>query len=243
MQKENMKLTLIIPIYNVEDYLPQCLDSLVAQTNKDFIALLIDDGSTDESGRIAKEYAEKYENFKYFYKENGGLSSARNYGLERVTTEWVGFIDSDDFVDVNFVELMLDNSNNVDMVVCGIKRFYSKQKVEYISGGLLEGRYHIKQIFPECIVANRILPFAWNKIYKLSIFKDNNIEFPFGLYHEDVATILKCFFYSSNCKFIDACIYNYRINLGSITNSYSEKKLLDRFVVMSNNKIFLEKNI
>ncbi len=108
---DNPKISVIVPVYNVEQYLPRCIDSILAQTFTDFELLLIDDGSRDNSGKICDEYAEKDSRIRVFHKENGGVSSARNVGLDNTCGEYVSFIDSDDWIGPSFLPLIPQHYN------------------------------------------------------------------------------------------------------------------------------------
>ena len=120
---EDKKISIIVPVYNVEKYIDKCLQSLTQQTHKNLEIMLIDDGSPDNSGKICDEWAKKDNRIKVIHKENGGVSSARNLGLEVVTGEYVAFVDPDDYVDLTMYEKMLKSAteNNSDMVLCGFK--------------------------------------------------------------------------------------------------------------------------
>ncbi len=115
-----MKVSVIVPIYNVEKYLRKSLDSLANQTINDYEVILVNDGSTDNSQSIIDEYVEKYSVFKGFKKENGGMSSARNFGLKYAKGEYIAFVDSDDFVELNFLEKLYDKAkkDKSDVVIC-----------------------------------------------------------------------------------------------------------------------------
>ena len=129
---ENPKVSILVPIYNVEKYLSRCIESVLSQDFRDYELILVDDGSPDRCPQICDEYAKKDSRIKVIHKKNGGLSDARNIGLDIATGEYVMFIDSDDFVDIDMMESMMNNmiDNNVDLVVCNIK---------YV---IIEGRKH-----------------------------------------------------------------------------------------------------
>ena len=116
---ENKLISIIVPVYNVEEYLKQCLDSILEQTFSDYEVILVNDGSTDNSGLICQEYAEKDSRIRYFEKENGGLSDARNYGIEQAQGEYLTFVDSDDFLDKMHLNVLYTAlvSNNVDISI------------------------------------------------------------------------------------------------------------------------------
>ena len=123
------KISVIIPVYNVEEYLQECIDSVLSQTFTDFECIIIDDGSIDNSGRICDEYAIKDERIKVIHKKNGGVSSARNAGLDIAQGEWIAFIDSDDWVDDKYLGFLYNNAiqNNVDVSICGVKYFENRR--------------------------------------------------------------------------------------------------------------------
>lgn len=122
----NELISIIVPIYNKEDYLPQCLDSIINQSYTNFEVLLVNDGSTDSSGIICQEYAERDSRFRYIEKENGGVSSARNLGLERSEGAYITFIDSDDWVEFNYLEVLYNalRENNADVAISSYKSYY-----------------------------------------------------------------------------------------------------------------------
>ncbi|MFI3284691.1 MAG: glycosyltransferase family 2 protein, partial [Erysipelotrichaceae bacterium] len=133
-----MKLSIVVPIYNVENYLDQCLSSIQDQTFNDFQVILINDGSTDASLNIAQSYCEKDSRFKVYTKENGGLSSARNYGLKYVLGEYLTFLDSDDYVDTEAYSLMMNKieKESLDIVMSDIKYFFEDQSQCYVLKGM-----------------------------------------------------------------------------------------------------------
>ena len=122
------KVSIIVPVYNVEKYLKRCINSLINQTLQDIEIIVVDDGSTDNSGQIIKEYQEKNSNIKYYKKENGGLSDARNYGMKYAPSEYIAFLDSDDFVDKTMYEKMYNKAieENADYVECDFYWAYPK---------------------------------------------------------------------------------------------------------------------
>ena len=152
-------ISVIVPVYNTEKYLHRCVDSILAQTFTDFELLLIDDGSTDKSGAICDEYAQKDSRVRVFHKENGGVSSARNVGLKNGRGEWISFVDSDDWVKKNFLDKLIVNSENVDLGCVGFIQIEDKLKYRNVDyeGSASEGF----RIFFE----NRILGFLWNKLF------------------------------------------------------------------------------
>mgnify|MGYP004453649011 CR=1 FL=1 len=127
------KISIIVPIYNVEKYLPRCIDSILAQTFTDFELILVDDGSPDNCGKICDEYAKKDNRIKVIHKENGGVSSARNIGLDVAKGEYISFVDSDDVIHPKFYEIMLGNIRDADMIYCDFIMFDNECKFDDIS--------------------------------------------------------------------------------------------------------------
>ena len=160
-----MKVSVIVPVYNVEKYISKCLDSLVNQTLKDIEIIVVNDGSPDNSQKIIDEYVKKYpDKVKSYIKENGGQGSARNYGIELSTGEYIGFVDSDDFVELDMFEKMYNKAkqDNSDIVICGsynVSEDYSKKEID-----VFVNNYNTdleNAIFGKMTV--------WNKIYKRNI--------------------------------------------------------------------------
>lgn len=178
-------LSIIVPIYNVEKYLLKCLSKLESQKLNGIQVVLINDGSTDESGKICKDFIKQsnlHNEYLYLEKENGGLSDARNFGIEYADGEYICFLDSDDFVDDNTYFILLNeiSTKQLDYVDCAF--YLTFEKKEYVKSN---SNLDIYQLAAYGHV------MAWNKIYKKSIIINNHLKFPIGLYYEDVL-----FFYS-----------------------------------------------
>jgi glycosyltransferase involved in cell wall biosynthesis len=232
-----------VPIYNVESYLEQCLDSILAQTDGNYITLLIDDGSTDNSGEIAKRYATEYANkFKYLIKANGGLSDARNYGLSEVNTNYVIFLDSDDYLAPNTIETLTSaiKKTSTDILCFGmVEVTESAEFVRNIPAITQPTKQTSLMQSPNILVD--ALPNACNKCIKTSLFKSNGLVFPKGLWYEDLATIPKLYSYAKNIQFIENNLYFYRGRAGSITQTFTPKILDMLLVLLSLKKFFDEK--
>ncbi|MDR1877828.1 MAG: glycosyltransferase [Flavobacteriaceae bacterium] len=218
------KISVIVPVYNVESYLPRCLDSLVNQTLKEIEIITINDGSTDNSQAIIDEYCAKYSNIKSISKDNGGLSEARNTGILHAKGEYLAFVDSDDWVEKEMMEEMylLANEHNAEIVFCSLQNINERGKVfRYLP--------QLPQL-PEKIVLSEDFTifgemecFACNKIFKRELF--NDIEFPKGLHFEDIATIPRLFLKANVVAKTNKYFYQYFIRTGSITRSYTSKGL------------------
>ena len=195
MKNEKILVSIIVPIYGVEKYIASCIDSILNQTYENFELILVDDGSPDKSGVICEKYAISDKRIKVFHKENGGLSDARNYGLSYANGEYVTFIDSDDLVEKNFLETLVnpvvDNGVEISCVNSytayerTLKKNNNESKMDLISGSEALKRGLLRRGFGVS---------AWGKLYKKDLF--NDIEFPKGKLYEDIQTIpflfLKC---------------------------------------------------
>ena len=237
------KVSVIVPVYNVEKYLEKCLDSLVNQTLKDIEIIVVNDGSPDNSQKIIDKYAKKYKNIKAFIKENGGLSDARNYGLKKAAGDYIAFVDSDDYVSTDMYKKMYEKavSGNFDMVVCDINYVYeNSEEIKRAYSNLKTDTTDIKKTMIN------IYPAAWNKIYKKKLFK-TGIEFKKGVWFEDVEFIYRMLphvktigvvnepynYYlqreGSITSSIDKRIYHYIDNWNGIVEYYKENNFYDKY--------------
>lgn len=234
------KVSVIVPVYNVYDYLGKCLDSLVNQTLKELEIVIVNDGTPDNSDELIKKYSKKYKNIKYFIKENGGLSDARNFGIEKATGEYIAFLDGDDYVEYDMYEKMYDKAkeNDFDMVVCDLNYVYP-QKIVRAYSNISYDTNDIKKTMLN------IYPAAWNKIFKKDLFK-NNIRFKKGVWFEDVEFIYRMLPYIKNIGVIDEPFCQYVQRSGSITNTINRKlyDYIDNFNGIidfyKDNNLFLE---
>ncbi len=236
-------ISIIIPVYKVEAYLKECLDSVINQTYKDLEIILVDDGSPDNSGKMCDEYAQKDSRIKVIHKENGGLSSARNAGLDIATGEYVCFIDSDDVIDERYIEILHNMcvENNVDIAECGFERFIdapifeknNKNSVQLFSPNEMQYRLYSDDAVRTTVV--------WNKMYKKYVYE--NKRFPNGKIHEDEYTTYKVFYDSkSNIAVTNLILYHYRVNSESITGRKYNVKRLDALDAFEERKDFYLKN-
>ena len=180
-------ISVIVPVYNVEPYLKKCLDSIIGQSYKDLEILIIDDGSTDYSGNICDEYEELDDRIRVFHTENKGLSCARNLGLDEAKGEWIGFVDSDDWIEPNMYEALLNKAEETgaDVVECGFYRDYPMKPIKQtVNEKVVTGSDVLK-----ALLNGQISTQVWDKIYRAVIF--NTIRFPVGRSFEDIATTHK----------------------------------------------------
>lgn len=228
------KVSVIVPIYNVEKYLEKCINSLLSQTLEDIQIILVNDGSKDNSGNIAKEY-EKNNKDRVIYveKENGGLSDARNYGLKYATGDFIAFLDSDDYIEKNAYEEMYNKAieENADYVECDfIWEFPNKIRVDK------QYPYKNKK---EMLSFVRVV--AWNKLIKRQLIIDNNLEFPKGLRYEDVEFTYKLIPFINKFAYVDKPFIHYVQRKGSIANVQNERTA-EIFTVLDNVIEFYKKN-
>ncbi len=217
------KVSVIVPVYNVEAYLPRCLDSLVNQTLKDIEIIVVNDGSPDNSQSIIDAYQKQYPEMIHAYiKENGGLSDARNYGIKKASGEYLAFIDSDDYVEPQTFERMYQKAREADfdVVACHLKYIYEdSDEIKYVSSHLREDITE-KEKLKEIIIS--IYPSACNKIYKRSIFHDDCL-FKKGILFEDVEFTHRLISNIKSIGKVDEYLINYTQRSGTITKTPNKK--------------------
>ena len=238
--EENFLISIVIPVYNAEKYLEQCLNSIQNQTYKNFEVILVNDGSIDHSETICKEFVEVDTRFRYFLKVNGGASSARNFGLDHVTGDFITFIDADDWVDENHLEVLINNikENNSDMAVSSIKKFdnvssfefrvYSNQEKYLLNYNKLN-RDEFLVILPKLIHASNSYKIAVSKLFKKELVKD--IRFDESIvYGEDLDFFFKIYNNINSISYVDEVTYVYRLHDESTSSKfnqqYAEQELL-----------------
>ena len=209
-------ISIIVPVYKVEQYLSRCIDSILNQTFQDFELILVDDGSPDNCGEICDKYALKDNRIKVIHKENGGLSDARNAGLEIATGEYISFVDSDDVVHPQMYTRLYDLLQRTDAEIaqCEYTRFDKEIEFQSLSGDAEEIICTNVEALDLLIESNRFVPPVWNKLYKRELF--SNIRFPKGKIHEDEFTTYKLFYAANKIVYIDLPMYSYFINNGGI---------------------------
>lgn len=218
------KVSVIVPVYNTEKYIGKCLDSLVTQTLQDIEIIVVNDGSTDNSENIINKFIKEYpDKINYYKKENGGLSDARNYGLNYANAEYIGFVDSDDYIDISMYEKMynLAKKEEADIVECDFTWVYSNKNK--IDTGI---EYKTKEDF---FTNSRVM--ACNKIIKKEIM--NSITFPKGLRYEDVEFFYKLLPNVNNISVLKEPLYYYIQRESSISNLQNERTS-EMFTILNN---------
>jgi len=213
------KISIIVPVYNVEEYITECIDSILSQTYKDCELILVDDGSSDNSGKICDEYALKDNRIKVIHKENGGLSSARNAGIDVAKGEYITFIDSDDVLLNNDIYdkiiKVFNNDNSIDIVQYDV--IHKWKSTEEYKRKYPFKTYCNKQDILEGYLTENIHVSCCDKVFKTEIFK--NIRFPLGQISEDIAIIPQIVENTNKLQVSEIGYYGYRFREGSISNS------------------------
>lgn len=204
-------VSVVVPCYNMEKHVKKCIDSLKKQKYDNFEVLLIDDGSKDNTKNVIKKQIKNNKKFKYYYKENGGLSDARNYGIERAKGKYICFIDSDDYVHPDYIldlyKKIKGTKNSVS--VCYFDRVYGeKHKLNRIENNI---PFMIKH------------PAAWNKMFDLDFIKNNNLKFLKGIWYEDLNFFLKTLLKTNDFKIIEKSLYYYIQNPSSIMHKVDDR--------------------
>lgn len=220
-------VSVIVPIYNVESYLRECVESIRRQTYHNLEIILINDGSTDSSLDICMEYKRKDNRIQVINKVNGGLSSARNKGIECAKGDYYLFVDSDDFISDKMVEVMIHKAqeNNADIVCCNYDFYddYSNFIKEHPININSDEIYSSKQAQDRLLYNGFFRCYAWNKLYKAQLFK--KIRYPIGKLYEDIYTTYSLFEVSDRIVFITDSLYHYRFRTGSITRNTFDERL------------------
>lgn len=222
-----MKISIIVPVFNAEMYIERCIESVLKQTYTDFELLLVNDGSTDNSRNICDAYAQKDKRIRVITKNNEGPSAARNSALKIATGEYIGFIDSDDWIDKDMYNILVKSAqeNDSDVVCSGYKYVVDSGIINTISMCAKLENYSLTTngvpVYEMFIRSKRGIFNVWNKLYKRDIIKNNNIFFPNDkMSAEDCEFNLKIVKYASKYTFIPEALYNYYLSNNSLTRGY-----------------------
>lgn len=216
------KLSVIVPVYNVEPYLEKCLDSILAQSVADMEILVIDDGSPDNCGKIIDHYAERFPDRLFaFHKPNGGLSDARNFGIERTSGEYIAFVDSDDYISPDMYRMLLEKaeSQSFDMVVCDLNYVYL-ERTKCVSSNISNDLTSPQEVKSSMTC---IYPAAWNKLFHRRLFSDG-IRFKKGVWFEDVEFLYRLYPSIKNIGVVHSPLYQYVQRENSITASFDMRR-------------------
>ena len=222
-----IKVSVIVPVYNVEQFLPKCLESIINQSLEDIEIICINDGSTDNSLSILENYALMDSRIKIIDKKNEGQSVARNLGIEMSQGEYLGFVDADDWIDFDFFEKLYNTAKKCacDIATAGFKRYKkSRFKVSKFFEAELVCTNVDDKARLDCLPAHN---YIWNKIYKRTVWFENNIKFQSGRYYEDMALVIKILNTLGKMVTVPNTYYNYRMNSNSTVSQKTIKHVSD----------------
>ena len=231
------KVSVIVPVYNVEKYLKECLDSLLEQTYKNIEVIMVDDGSEDESGKICDIYASKYNNFSVVHKKNEGLGFARNTGLDYATGQYVMFLDSDDYLDPEIIQNLYKKieTKRADLCKSGFRKVSNSHEVLFhtkYQDEFFENSKKVRELLIPRIIGSSpekkdsVECSCCASLYNIKIIRDNSIKFKSErkLISEDLVFNLEFLFYAERVFISEEIGYNYRLNLSSLTTRYRENR-------------------
>lgn len=237
----NDLISIIVPIYKVEEYLDRCVESIVNQTYENLEIILVDDGSPDRCGSMCDEWAEKDSRIKVIHKKNGGLSDARNAGLDIAAGAYIAFVDSDDWIHSNYIKILYTSliENNADVSACDIDIVDDNSDITIINEQLTTKVFDNLSAMQSLVQGAEFASNVWNKLYSVELLK--NERFIVGKYHEDEFFSYRIISKINTAVFNNAKLYYYYQRSGSIMNSFSIKHLdmLEAYIERIN---FLEKN-
>ena len=239
-----MLVSVIVPVYKVEQYLSNCIESILQQSFEDYELILVDDGSPDNCGKICDDFAQKDSRIIVIHQENKGLSAARNKAIEYARGEYLTFVDSDDFIFPHYLEILVNLclKNDADMAVCGMIRCSVNDSLRNLAEDISKMNVEIfidnkMEVF---FTTKKINTTAWGKLYRRFIF--DSIRYPIGKYHEDIFVTYKTIHLSNKIVSCDYQGYIYRINEMSIVNEPFSMKKLHPIEACVERALFIEQN-
>ena len=225
IEQNKKKVSVIVPVYNVENYIGRCIDSLVNQTLEDIEVVIVNDGSTDDSQKVIDDYVQKYpDKIKSFTIKNGGVANARNYALDKATGEYIGFVDSDDYVAKDMYEKLYNKAieDNADIVNCG---YYRETETRCVEKETAYNPEFGNSVFENPYLIVDSVPYIWNKIFKRKIIEDNKIRFPNLKIYEDLVFTYELFVEANRVSKVFEPLYFYTVTREtSLTFKFSEKR-------------------
>lgn len=237
------KISVIVPIYKVEDYLHRCVDSIINQTYTNLEIILVDDGSPDNCPMICDEYAKKDSRIRVIHKKNGGLSDARNAGLDIARGEYIGFVDSDDYISLHFYQRLMNvmKASDSDIVECGIKKFKASDKIDDIENNELDfTTFNTDEAMENLILNNILSETVWNKLYKREVIE--KLRFKVGKTNEDNFYTYLAFDNANKISKLDGKLYYYLQREDSIMGKGYKLNRLDEIEAKYERLRFVEKN-
>lgn len=231
-----VELSVVVPVYNVKKYLERCIQSILRQEYQDYEIILVDDGSTDESGIMCDNYASKYDCVTVIHKKNEGLGYARNTGIDHAAGKYVTFIDSDDYVEKDFFKELVDNARckKADTVIAGYSRNQNGKITEInnpikgctYSGNEIKTNVLVKMLGPNEDASDVLNMAAWRVLYSMDIIKKNNLRFPSEreFISEDIIFNIRYYQFANFVSGVSNCGYIYCMNPGSLTERYNQER-------------------
>lgn len=238
------QISIILPVYNVQEYLEECLDSILNQSYKDYELIIVDDGSMDNSLEIIKRYSNKFKNFKFISQDNKGVSEARNIALKNAEGEYILFVDSDDFLEKEMLEKIISAalSTKADIVISNYYLFYDENN--YIKFIKDMPKFHLYESFEviDMMLNNIIQGQLWNKLFKNTLLKNNDFFFEKGRYIQDIFPVFKVVNNASKITYIDDALYFYRQRESSTVHKKNKKLTEDYYHAMESIINYIEEN-
>jgi len=233
MSENKALISVVVPCFQVEAYLKGCIESIMAQSFKDFEVILVDDGSTDSTGKMCDAYAEQYSAIRVIHKANGGLSDARNAGIEHSNGEYICFVDSDDTLHPDYLGILYRTliDTDSDISVCAYREVYEPYNGTTPISDMQTVTYSGKEAVRELILSDKLMNYAWNKLYKKELFSE--VRYPVGKCWEDIGATYKLFEESSRVTYTNAPLYFYLRRKGSITASNNIRNFLDSYELLN----------
>lgn len=234
-------ISVIVPIYNVEQYLCRCVECLTAQTYKNLEIILVDDGSPDNCPQFCDEYAKKDSRIKVIHKKNGGLSDARNAGMKVATGEYISFIDSDDYVSNDFIETLYNAilSENSDIVECSVVKFYEDEHFDEYKDDLKITSFNTEESLSKLIAENPFKQHVWNKLYKSDLV--SGVPYAVGKLNEDEFWTYQIFGQAKKVTRVNKTMYYYFQRQSSIMGNTYNLRRLDALEGKANRQKYIEK--
>lgn len=238
-------ISIIVPVYNVEKYINRCIETIIKQDYKNIEILLIDDGSTDESGNICDEFEKKYSNIKVIHQKNQGLSKARNVGIKMSSGKYIGFVDSDDYIERDMYDVLHKNmlKYDADISVCDYikiaENMKSCKKSNINSKTIIYDEMAPKM--KELLTEENLNNYVWNKLYKRDLFDKN--MFKEGAKFEDIDIMYKLFYEANRIVYTDYAAYNYVQRDNSIMKTIDNNAIADLIRATNERYLFIERNV
>lgn len=245
-------LSIIVPVYNTEKYVSRCLETIINQSICDYEIIIINDASTDNSDKIIRNRISGLKNVKYYaLKKNIGVGNARNVGIKNSSGQYIGFIDSDDWIDSSYYEIMVQSiiNNNADICISGIKTeiddiYFPKYRYEYPFNTLIDGEFGLHSLTDMYNHDIRISPIVNNKIYRKSLIKDNKLQFDKSRRSQDNYFTFMVLVYAEKISLVNNTFYHYYQRTGSATHDFSKSYIDDYvFILDSLKKTLIQRNI